>query len=114
MLDKVRYDIYVNARRSWGLGDSPSRKARDSIDCMDDLKVGEQVIIICGARVKESSPEIVSLYSKYKNKSLALYQKDRKGASTPRKFKHRWNKVVSDTPMKRLRTNHHLVIERIS
>ena len=114
MHDKVPYDIYVNDPTPFRLSERPHPDARPSLNCLEDILVGQQVIIICGARVKPHHPWTGTVYQKYKSKSLAIYQKDRKNQAKGRKFKAEWRTVTSDTPAKRLRTNQQLVIERIS
>ena len=114
MQDRVPYDIYVNDPDPFRMSDKPHREARDSINCLDEILVGQQVIIICGARVKPHDLWTGTVYKKYKSKSLSIYQKDRKGQAKGRKFKAQWREVISDTPSKRLRTNQQLVITRIS
>ncbi len=116
MHDKVPYDIYVNDPTPFRLSDPPHHKARPSINCLDDILVGQQVIIICSSRVKPHDPWTGTVYKKYKSKSLALYQKDRKFQRNARKFVAEWHTVTSDhyvTGVKKLRTNQQLVIERI-
>ena len=119
MHDKVPYDIYVNDPVPFRLSEKPHAEARRSIECLSDILVGQQVIIVCGARVKPHSPWTGTVYQKYKSKSLAIYQRDRKDwpDNGPRKFKAEWCTVVSDCyvgGVKKLRTNQQLVIERIS
>ena len=113
MHDKVPYDIYVNDPVPFRMREKPHTEARESINCLEDILVGQQVIIICGARVKPHSPWTGTVYQKYKSKSLAIYQKDRKNQADGRKFKAEWHTVVSDTPAKKLRANQQLVIERV-
>ena len=103
MYDRVRYDIYA----------SYSPKAQRSIQCMDTLKKDEQVIVILGARVKPSDPEIDLVYKKFRDQSTALYYKDRKNQRETRRFVYKWDDIMSDTPAKRLRTNKHLIITRV-
>ena len=117
MHDKVPYDIYVNDPVPFRLSEKPHAEARWSIECLGDILVGQQVIIVCGARVKPHSPWTGTVYQKYKSKSLAIYQRDRKNQAKGRKFKAEWRTVVSDNyvgGVKKLRTNQQLVIERIS
>ena len=117
MHDKVPYDIYVNDPVPFRLSEKPHAEARRSIECLSDILVGQQVIIVCGARVKPHSPWTGTVYQKYKSKSLAIYQKDRKNQAKGRKFKAQWHTVVSDNyvgGVKKLRTNQQLVIGRIS
>ena len=114
MHDKVPYDIYVNDPVPFRMSEKPHTDARESINCMEDIDKGQQVIIICGSRVKPHDPWTGTVYQKYKSKSAAIYQKDRKNQAKIRKFKAEWHTVISDRPNKKLRTNQHLVIERIS
>jgi|10_taG_2_1085330.scaffolds.fasta_scaffold276987_2 hypothetical protein len=119
MQDKVPYDIYVNDPAPFRMSEKPHTEARPSIDCLDDIKVGQQVIIICGARVKPHDPWTGTVYRKYKSKSLAIYQKDRKDwpDNERRKFQAEWRTVTSDCyimGVKKLRNNQQLVIQRIS
>ena len=117
MHDKVPYDIYVNDPVPFRLSEKPHAEARRSIECLGDILVGQQVIIVCGARVKPHSPWTGTVYQKYKSKSLAIYQRDRKDQAKGRKFQAEWRTVVSDCyvgGVKKLRTNQQLVIERIS
>ena len=86
MHDKVPYDIYVNDPAPFRMSEKPHTKARPSINCLEDIKVGQQVIIVCGARVKPHDPWTGTVYKKYKSKSLAIYQKDRKNQAKGRKF----------------------------
>jgi len=102
MYDKVRYDIYA----------SYSPNAQPSIECMDELDKDEQVIVILGARVKPSDPEINLVYKKFKDQRLALYYQDRRNQRETRKFAIEDKDVLSDTPAKRLRRNKHIVITR--
>ena len=119
MHDKVPYDIYVNDPVPFRMSEKPHTEARESIDCMEDILVGQQVIIICSSRVKPQDSWTGAVYAKYKNKKASLYNKDRKlnveAGCDPwsRKFKAEWHTVTSDRPNKKLRTNLHLVIERI-
>ena len=116
MHDKVPYDIYVNDPKAFRLSDRPHTEARPSINCLSEILVGQQVIIICGARVERHSPWTGTVYKKYKSKSLAIYQKDRKDQTQGRKFKAEWRTVTSDcyvSGVKKLRTNQQLVIERV-
>jgi len=117
MQDKVPYDIYVNDPTPFRMSEKPHTDARPSINCLDDIKVGQQVIIICGARVKPHDPWTGTVYKKYKSKSLAIYQKDRKSQAKGRKFQAEWRTVTSDCyvmGVKKLRNNQQLVIQRIS
>ena len=118
MHDKVPYDIYVNdPTPRWSFKQRPHPDARPSLNCLADILVGQQVIIVCGARVKPHSPWTGTVYQKYKSKSLAIYQRDRKNQAKGRKFEAQWHTVVSDNyvgGVKKLRTNQQLVIERIS
>jgi len=119
MHDKVPYDIYVNDPAPFRMSEKPHTEARPSINCLDDIKVGQQVIIICGARVKPHDPWTGTVYRKYKSKSLAIYQKDRKDwpDNERRKFQAEWRTVTSDCyimGVKKLRNNQQLVIQRIS
>jgi len=117
MHDKVPYDIYVNDPAPFRMSEKPHTEARPSINCLDDIKVGQQVIIICGARVKPHDPWTGTVYRKYKSKSLAIYQKDRKNQVKGRKFQAEWRTVTSDCyimGVKKLRNNQQLVIQRIS
>ncbi len=117
MHDKVPYDIYVNDPVPFRLSERPHTEARRSIECLSDILVGQQVIIVCGARVKPHSPWTGTVYQKYKSKSLAIYQRDSKNQAKGRKFEAQWHTVVSDNyvgGVKKLRTNQQLVIERIS
>ena len=103
MYDKVRYDIYA----------SYSPNAQPSIQCMGALDKGEQVIVILGARVKPSCPEIPLVYKKFKDQSTALYYQDRRNQHEPRKFIIEEKDVLSATPAKKLKSNKHIVITRI-
>ena len=117
MHDKVPYDIYVNDPQSFRLSDPIlTLEAQPSINCLEDILVGQQVIIICSSRVKPHDPWTGTVYSKYKSKGNAIYQKDRKFQRQTRKFKAKWRTVTSDhyvSGVKKLRTNQQLVIERI-
>ena len=116
MHDKVPYDIYVNDPTPFRMSEKPHTKARPSINCLEDIKVGQQVIIVCGARVKPHDPWTGTVYKKYKSKSLAIYQKDRKNQTNGRKFQAEWRTVTSDCfvmGVKKLRNNQHLVIQRV-
>ena len=116
MHDKVPYDIYVNDPVPFRLSEKPHAEARRSIECLSDILVGQQVIIVCGARVKPHSPWTGTVYKKYKSKSLAIYQKDRKSQAKGRKFQAEWRTVTSDCfvmGVKKLRNNQHLVIQRV-
>ena len=116
MHDKVPYDIYVNDPMPFRMSEKPHLEARPSINCLEDILKDQQVIIICSSRVKPHDPWIGTVYSKYKSKSNAIYQKDRKFQRQSRKFKAEWRTVTSDhyvSGVKKLRTNQHLVIERI-
>jgi len=113
MHDKVPYDIYVNDLSPFRMSGKPHNKARESINCLEEILVGQQVIIVCGARVRRHDPWTQTVYQKYKSKSLAIYQKDRKNQDNGRKFKAEWRTVISDTPTKKLRSNQQLVIQRI-
>ena len=117
MHDKVPYDIYVNDPAPFRMSGKPHAEARPSINCLEDIRVGQQIIIICGARVKRHDPWTGTVYKKYKNKSLAIYQRDRRNQANGRKFQAEWRTVTSDCyvgGVKKLRTNQQLVIERIS
>ena len=103
MYDKVRYDIYA----------SNSPNAQPSMECMDGLDKNEQVIVILGARVKPSDPEIPLVYKKFKDQSTAIYYKDRRNQQETRRFVIEDKDVLSDTPAKKLRSNKHIVITRI-
>jgi len=104
MYDKVRYDIYA----------SYSPNAQPSIQCMGALNKDEQVIVILGARVKPSDPEIPLVYKKFKDQRTALYYQDRRNQQETRKFVIEDKDVLSATPAKKLRCNKHIVITRIS
>ena len=44
MHDKVPYDIYVNDPAPFRMSDRPHLKSRPSINCLEDILVGQQVI----------------------------------------------------------------------
>jgi len=117
MRDSVPYDIYVTENADGRYRHLPEHqtdsKAKESLDCMNHMQVGQQVIIICKPAVKKHSHWTGVAYDKFKRMKNNIYQKDRKACSTQREFTTSWHTVKSDSYAKKLRTNQHLVIERI-
>ena len=117
MQDKVPYDIYVTENADNRYRHPPehqtNNKSKESLACMDDLQVGQQVIVICKSTVKKNSLWTGVAYDKFKRMKNNIYQRDRKACSTQREFRSSWHTVKSDSYNKKLRTNQHLVIERI-
>ena len=116
MHDNVPYDIFVRDTQPFRW-DQPTNSARASLNCLGDIKVGQQVIIICKSKIKPNTDWTGVVYKKFVSKKNYLYQKDRKECATHRKFRAEWQTVVSDHSVagkKKLRTNQHLVIQRIS
>ena len=115
MHDNVPYDIFVNDTQLFRW-EKPSTEARDSLNCLGDIKVDQQVIIICKSKVKPHSEWTGVVYQKFISKKNNLYQKDRKECATPRRFRAEWQTVLSDqfvAGKRKLRTNQHLVIQRL-
>ena len=117
MRDNVPYDIYVteNAKDEYRHKDEhrTNNKVKASLDCMDDLQKGQQVIIICKSKIKSNTVWTGIAYERFVRMKNRLYQRDRKACSTKREFVARWHTVKSDSYNKKLRTNQHLGIERI-
>jgi len=116
MHDTVPYDIFVRDTKPFRL-DQPTNIARSSLNCLGDIKVGQQVIIICKSKIKPNTEWTGVVYKKFVSKKNYLYQKDRKECATHRKFRAEWRTVISDHSVagnKKLRTNQQLVIQRIS
>ena len=117
MQDKVPYDINVTENADNRYRHPPehqtNNKSKESLACMDDLQVGQQVIVICKSTVKKNSLWTGVAYDKFKRMKNNIYQRDRKACSTQREFRSSWHTVKSDSYAKKLRTNQHLVIERI-
>ena len=112
------YDIYVTEkdatkyrhRKQHQTDDKP----RESLDCLRNIEVGQQVIVIVKHRGSNLHLYKHVVEYKYTKVKSAMYQQDRKQCATQRRFRKNWCIVKSDTPYRRLRTNHQLVIERIS
>ena len=117
MHDKVPYDIYVTENADDRYRHLPqhatNNEPKDSLNCMGDLQVGQQVIIICKTNVKKHSKWTGIVYEKFVSQKLNLYQKDRRECAIKREFRTSWRTVKSDSHAKKLRTNQQLVIERI-
>ena len=117
MHDKVPYDIYVtenadNRHRHLSQHQT-NNQPKESLSCMGDLQVGQQVIIICKSTVKRHTRWTGIVYDKFVSQKMNLYQKDRRECATKREFQARWYIVKSDSYTRTLRTNQQLVIERI-
>ena len=112
------YDIYVteNADDKHRVLDAhqTNDKPRESLNCLRDIQVGQQVIVIVkhrGSKLHLYKHVVEDKYTKVKS---SIYQSDRKECATQRRFRTNWRIVKSDTPYRRLRANHQLVIERIT
>ena len=83
MHDNVPYDIFVRDTQPFRW-DQPTNSARASLNCLGDIKVGQQVIIICKSKIKPNTNWTGVVYKKFVSKKNYLYQKDRKECATHR------------------------------
>jgi len=117
MRDSVPYDIYVTENADNRYRHLPqyqtNNEPKESLSCMADLQVGQQVIVICKSTVRKSTLWTGVVYEKFKSQKMNLYQKDRRECATKREFRASWQSIKSDSYAKKLRTNQQLVIERI-
>jgi len=117
MRDSVPYDIYVTENADNRYRHLPqyqtNNEPKESLSCMADLQVGQQVIVICKSTVRKNTLWTGVVYEKFKSQKMNLYQKDRRECAIKREFRTSWRTVKSDSYAKKLRTNQQLVIERI-